>query len=655
VRFQKRLERALHPSANDCEIKDARTAVKREARRLTCLAFGALVSDGALRQRIVGRIRDRLHVLCSLETWNPRAVIRSFLDRSETGVAVALAYDWTYAELDAGIRSAVEEALLAQLLTPAIEAYRDASADWPRRRDNLTVVSNAGIMISALALLPRHRELCNDALEHGFASMWRAFEAFAPDGAWPEGPSYWSLSVRHACLAIAALESSLGSSFGLASRPGFAQTGDFILHATGPFGAAFDFGDSTPDVDLAALAWFAHRFKRPMDGWLAADYDGWHLPWTLLWNERPAIDPEASGTPTGKVFRGSGLAGFRSSWSRSPEARPVFVAIKGANTPALESDSSEVPIHAQADAGSFVVDGAHTRWVLDLGPDEYDLPGYFEHGTSEAPGRRWRYYRNSTAGHNTLLVGGRNQYPGAAAPALGSQVAGDCKWVVFDLSAAYGQPSGTIRRGAALIGRHVIIQDEVSASISEPVEWVVHTAADPVAVGSRIAHFRCDADRFRVQILEPENTELRLGAPPPARAFELDSRAELHGACIPRDGRVKERDRRYSNPGSDSFGRAIRRLEIPWPSGAQRLTVLLSPDFDGAAPAIRTAPLDQWLSEGPLRIIHQRRLSPGWQRSTRQAPCSGSLIRSVYSGRAPPRRRRNQQQTSDISSRERHQ
>ena len=82
-------------------------------------------------------------------------------------------------------------------------------------------------------------------------------------------------------------------------------------------------------------------------------------------------------------------------------------------------------MHTQADAGTFVVDGARHRWVIDLGSDDYDLPGYFDHGGTPGSGPRWRYYRSQAAGHNTLVIGGANQVPNARATILGSCVEGD--------------------------------------------------------------------------------------------------------------------------------------------------------------------------------------------------------------------------------------
>jgi hypothetical protein len=115
---------------------------------------------------------------------------------------------------------------LCQVLEPALAAFEDKSSLWTRRRDNCCVVSNCGIMVAALAMLRCHRRLASTLVQHSLCSAWNAFTAFYPDGAWPEGLSYWSLAVRHAGLMVAALESTLTDSFGLADRPGFAATGD---------------------------------------------------------------------------------------------------------------------------------------------------------------------------------------------------------------------------------------------------------------------------------------------------------------------------------------------------------------------------------------------------------------------------------------------
>jgi hypothetical protein len=188
----------------------------------------------------------------------------------------------------------------------------------------------------------------------------------------------------------------------------------------------------------------------------------------MMWPAEAKTGPAELDLPTGKVFQSADLACFRSTWQSDAAARPVYLAIKGGNArdePPSSSHLENSLLHAQPDAGSFIVDGARHRWVIDLGGDDYDLPGYFDHGADGLTGPRWQYYRVRTAGHNTLVIDGHNQDPRARTTILGSSVESGCKWVVYDLSAVYGRPAGSIRRGAALIGRQVVITDEIDPNV----------------------------------------------------------------------------------------------------------------------------------------------------------------------------------------------
>jgi hypothetical protein len=241
--------------------------------------------------------------------------------------------------------------------------------------------------------------------------------------------------------------------------------------------------------------------------------------------------------------------------------------------------------------------------VIDLGPDDYDLPGYFDHGNDAKPGPRWRYYRTHSAGHNSLVIDGANQVPNAPTPILGSCVEDDCKWVVFDLSAAYGLRAGAIRRGAALIGRQVMIQDEIDLDVSGDIVWVVHTSADPDSVVGTVARFRLGDDRFVARIVEPSIACFELAFPPPPLSFPIADARKMHSArFFSRDTRVSELPRRDDQDERRAAGALIRRLEIRWPKGVRRLTVSLLPDCDGDEPARRVIPLDQWLARRPARL-----------------------------------------------------
>jgi hypothetical protein len=602
-----RLETSLREKSSAGGKQELRARIKRQARRLIHTSFFALISNGTTRTDALHATRSALSEFTAEPSWKARPVIKSFLDCAEIAVAVSLAYDWLYDEFSDEERNIIEEALLRHVLEPALAAYDDRFTLWPKRRDNCTLVSNSGILVSSLAVLKRHPEAAVRLILKSLSSSWNSFAALAPDGAWPEGLSYWSLAMRYAGLMVAALESTFGQSFGLADRPGFAQTGDFALHAVGPFGNAFNFGDSEAEFDVSALAWFAHRFKRPIDARLIDSYEGWYLPFTAIWADRPKANSTSLRLPTGKVFHSGSLACFRNTWSTDSKARPVYLAIKGGNfsgnRPVSPPRPEDVILHSQADAGSFIIDGARRRWIMDLGPDDYDLPGYFDHGTQTRSGPRWQYYRNQAAGHNTLVIDGRDQIPAARAPIIASCVDGQCKWAVFDLSAAYGRPAGSIRRGAALVGRQVLIQDEVGPEVSGTIVWSAHTSAEPVSVAGSVARFRLGDDRFVARILEPGTACFELGFPPEPRSFRIPDVRQLHGRTALRGDAtwVSELARRIDDNGRRAAGALIRRLQIVWPSGTRRLTVLFLPDYDRDEVALPIAPLDEWLARRAVR------------------------------------------------------
>jgi Heparinase II/III-like protein len=618
-RLLARLETALSAEASCKTGGELRSGIKRHSRRLIQLSFLALISDGVRRAQALSGARATLSRFAAERSWNARPAIKSFLDSAEIAVAVCLAYDWLYDDLSAEEREIIEASLFRCIIEPALAAYNDPFALWPKRRENCTLVSNSGILMASLAVLARYQEPAIKLIRKSLASSWSIFGRLAPDGVWPEGLSYWSLAMRYAGLMVAALESTFGHSFGLAYRPGLAQTGDFALHAVGPFGAAFNFGDSEPRFDVSSLAWFAHRFKRPVDARLLEEYDGWYLPFTVIWGKRAQAEPGKSELPTGKVFHSGDLACFRNTWSTEPAARPVYVAIKGGNVFTTDSGSSARPedllLHAQADAGSFIVDGAKQRWIIDLGPDDYDLPGYFDHGTDWKSGPRWRYYRTQAAGHNTLVIDGCNQLPNAHAPIIGDCVDGDCKWAVFDLSAAYGKAPGSIRRGAALIGRQIVIQDEIGPEVSGTVIWNVHTCAEPVSVTGAVARFRLGDDRFTARILAPKAARFEIGYPPEPHSYPIADVRQLHGRSgVSADGAcVSELPRRADHDGERAGGAIIRRLQIVWPEGTRRVTVALLPDCDDDGQSLPVTPLNEWLARRPVRLTRfpQSRHRPG--------------------------------------------
>ena len=174
----------------------------------------------------------------------------------------------------------------------------------------------------------------------------------------------------------------------------------------------------------------------------------------------------------------------------------------------------------------------------------------------------------------------------------------------FDLSATYGKPPGTVRRGAALIGRQVVIEDEVDPAVCHNVLWAIHTSAEPDLL-SPVRWCACDWERIGSSSVswsrpEPASSWSRRRRRAPSRSAP---RSSCTGARQRGRHRVSELPRGTGEAGPRTAGALpIRRLQIAWPAGTRRLTVLLLPDCDRDELALPVAPLDHWLARQPIRL-----------------------------------------------------
>ncbi len=327
--------------------------------------------------------------------------------------------------------------------------------------------------------------------------------SYAPDGAWAEGPGYWAYATSYNVLMLAALESALGTDFGLADMPGFSQTGLFPIYMTGPTGRAFNFEDSGDRIGRAdCMFWLARRFGRPEFAWYALRARPSAAG--MIWSGQEAKDPAAAGLPLDKYWRGVEVATLRSAWN-DPQA--VFVGI--------QAGSNRVN-HNHLDCGSFVLEALGQRWFVDLGADNYNLPGYFG-------GQRYTYYRLRAEGHNTLVINpssGPDQDPRASARIRSFISEKERSAVVADLSPVYAPHVRRAERGIALMRRHhVLLQDEIEAPKPAEVWWFAHTGAEiEVAPGGRSALLQQEGKRLEVRLVEPQDArfEVRPAEPLPS-------------------------------------------------------------------------------------------------------------------------------------------
>ncbi|MDP9405500.1 MAG: heparinase II/III-family protein, partial [Actinomycetota bacterium] len=467
--------------------------------------------------------------------WNPS----HYLDTAEMTAATATGYSWVFEGLARDARRTVRRAIVGKGLRTSLCQYARGLGPV-HSTSNWGIVTNAGLAIGALAVADTHPRLAATVLDGATTSIRPALAGYGRDGAYAEGPGYWRYATEHAVKLVATLDAALGRDFELASTRGFARTGAYALHNVGPTGQVANFADTRPRLrSTAHLYWLARRFGRPVDAWLArrqAGRDG--SPLHLLWYSPAAVDPDSAGVARARVFARPQTAHLRGQWRTSAS----FVALKGG--------TNAVP-HAQPELGSFVLDAAGRRWGVDLGLDDYNLPGYWDWST------RSRYYRLSTAGQNTLVIDGDEQPRDAYAPVTHLGRERGRSEAVVDLSEAY-PVAASARRGVALLDdRDVLVQDEVVTGRPTWVYWTMHTRARiTISDDGKRAVLRRDGRRLVARILAPSDATAQFIVASAARRAPEATNAGVSRLMV----------RTYTT------ARDARR------ASRLRLTVLLSPD-----------------------------------------------------------------------------
>jgi hypothetical protein len=553
--LERQAERILSAPPSQYEIPDGLRLLSTSRRVLGRIQTLGLLYQLDGDRRYVERAWKELDAAAHFKDWNPR----HFLDTAEMTHAFAIGYDWMHAAWTPEQRSVLREALLEKGLKIAIDCYRGTARYgwWMRVRHNWNQVCNGGIGMGALAVADEVPELAGEFLHQALESLQLPMAEFAPDGAWNEGPGYWSYATTYNMAILAGLQSALGTDFGLSRIPGFAEAGMFPIYATGPLGRTFNYADAGDGgIRAPHLFWMARQFGRPVYAAYQRPRVGPH-PLDLVWYD-PKIETAAmSALPLDKYFRSAEVATLRSGWA---DGQATFVGFKAGDNKAN---------HSHLDLGTFVLDALGARWVVDLGADDYNLPGYFG-------GQRWNYYRLRAEGHNTLVLNpgtGPDQDPKAATRIVRFETQPARAFAIADLTPAYAKHARSVRRGVALLERRqVVVQDEVSSEQACEVWWFLHTPAQAQTESATAVLLTQGNARLRARLLGP-----------PGATFEVREAEPL--ASSP-------------HPEKQAGNARVRKLAIHAAESKDlRLTVLLTPLKEGEvasgqAPLI--TPLEKW-------------------------------------------------------------
>jgi hypothetical protein len=435
-------------------------------------------------KRYLDRALLEMKTAAGFADWNPS----HFLDVAEMTHALAIGYDWLYADLSAGDRATIRRAIVERGLDEAIKIYKDRRW-WTVVTHNWNQVCNGGITLGALAVAEDEPGKAAYIVGRSVESIPRAMNSYAPEGGWAEGPGYWQYATSYNVFYLAGLETALGRDFGLSSTPGFAHAGDFRIYFQGPSGQTFNYADAHPGAGAAPeMLWLARKFDQPVfagDELRRLQANARPSALDLLWYTPKSASPKEAGWPLSRMFRGVDVAFLRSDWD---DPKALWIAVKGGDNQAN---------HSHLDLGSFVLEKGGVRWAVDLGGDDYNMPGYFGK-------ERFTYYRLKTESHNTVTVDGENQNAKVKAPMQMRDGA-----AVIDLSQAYPGKLTSWTRTVRIADGAAVIADEIAAPHPVDAVWGMVTEGDVKLDGARATLSKGGAT-LHAEIVSPKDAAFDL-------------------------------------------------------------------------------------------------------------------------------------------------
>lgn len=419
-----------------------------------------------LDTKYADRLWKELETAGNYPDWNHHT---HFLDTAEMTEAFAIGYDWAYDYYTKEQREFLRKNIVEKGLNQGIKCYHGQSGvngGWVKWDWNWNVVCNGGLSSGALAIMDEEPELASYVIEQGLRFSEYMLPEFAPDGAWKEGPGYWQYTIQYLTFFMSGLQTALGTDYGYLALNNVDKTGYFPIYTSSAQGS-FNFNDAGAGlVNSPQIFFFSDKVNDPdlarvrLNDMAAYGWGG--NEWDLVFYNPDKVS-ENVNLPLDKYFGYTEVMSFRNAWND----KSAFFA-------AMAAGQNDAP-HGNLDSGTFILDAMGERWAMDLGADDYGLPGYFDNNA-----QRWTYYRMRAEGQNTILINpgsGPDQVMNAFTVFTGHESKNKGGIGVIDMAPALGSDVKSAQRGMKMdqMRTRVVLQDEIEFNRPSNLWWFMHT------------------------------------------------------------------------------------------------------------------------------------------------------------------------------------
>jgi hypothetical protein len=508
------------------------------------------------------RAEKEMLAVSNFSDWNPT----HFLDVAEMTMAAAIGYDWLYGKLSPASKQLIQEAILKKGIEPSLNekynGFLTANTNWNQ-------VCNAGMSYGALAIWEDHPEISKQVIERALNSIPLSMNEYQPDGAYPEGYSYWDYGTSFNVMFLSAIEKVFASDFGLSATPGFLKTSGFLENMTANTGLCFNWGDSGSGGNpTPAMFWFATKNNDPSLLWVEKSYlqkkdfskftRNRLLPAVILWGKDFPL--EKITEPKSKTWMGQGANPvyiMRTSWT---DTKGIYVGFK--------AGSASVN-HGHMDIGSFIMESDGVRWASDFGSQEYESlesKGIQVFGRTQ-DAQRWSIFRLNNYAHNTLTVDNQLQRVKGYAKIDAFSDKPPFAYATSDLSTVYENQLASVKRGVAIVDKKfVVVQDELKTLDKQTtVRWTMLTSAQVAITGKNTMTLEKEGKKLFLRVESPTAITMKTWSTEPTTSYDA------------------------ANPGTMLIG-----FEAVIPANTESmLKVLLLPEREAKA-KIKSAPLARW-------------------------------------------------------------